>query len=160
MTEQSGERTGESAAVHRVPEESCVFCEICAGRATAHIVRENDLALALLDINPLARGHCLVIPRRHVPWWHQMTGEETTSVFSLARETADRIMTAFKPEFVAMYIRGRRIPHVHVFLVPTNRGEPFDRHFNALEGFQEAATTLSQLRDPAVLADARRQLGG
>jgi histidine triad (HIT) family protein len=135
-----------------------VFCDILAGRTPGFIVHQNELAVALLDIHPLARGHCLVIPRRHVPWWHEMSPEETCAVFHLARETAARIMAAFKPEFVAMYVRGRRVPHTHVFLVPTNKGEPFDRHFNALEGFQEAAEVLAGLRDPKQLDDVKRRL--
>ena len=44
-------------------EAKCVFCEIAAGRAPAHIVHQNDLSLAILDIHPYTKGHCLVIPR-------------------------------------------------------------------------------------------------
>ncbi|MBN1945492.1 MAG: HIT domain-containing protein [Bradymonadales bacterium] len=137
---------------------SCVFCDILAGKEPGFIVHENELAVALLDINPLARGHCLVLPRRHVPWWHDMSAEETAAVFQLAREVAERIMASLKPEFVAMYVRGRRIPHTHVFLVPTNQGEPFDRHFNALEGFQEAAQSLASLGNPEQLDLVWQQL--
>ena len=136
----------------------CVFCDILAGRAPGLIVRQNDLAVSLLDINPLAAGHCLVVPRRHVAWWHEMSPEETSALFTLARETSERIMAAFRPDFVAMYARGRRIPHTHVFLVPTSKGDPLDRHFNALEGFQEAAADLAALRDPAALEDVKRRL--
>jgi histidine triad (HIT) family protein len=131
----------------------CVFCEILAGRAPGRVVRENEQAVAVLDIQPYARGHCLVIPRRHVPWWHDLTAEENAALFDLARETAGTIMRAFQPEFVAMYVRGRRIPHTHVFLVPTNKGEPFDRHFNALEGFQEGAKAMARLQEPAAMEE-------
>ncbi len=48
--------------------QKCVFCDIVAGTTLAHIVHEDALSLALLDINPLAEGHCLIIPKRHVPW--------------------------------------------------------------------------------------------
>ena len=138
--------------------DGCVFCDIVAGRSPGFIVGQNELAMALLDINPLATGHCLVIPRRHVPWWHDMSREETRAVFDLAREISERIVAAFEPEFVAMYVRGRRIPHTHVFLVPTSKGDPLDRHFNALEGFQEAAEALASLRDPKHLDEVKRRL--
>jgi hypothetical protein len=49
---------------------ACVFCEIVAGRAPAHRVGENDGALAILDISPYARGHTLVLSKRHVPLWY------------------------------------------------------------------------------------------
>jgi histidine triad (HIT) family protein len=133
------------------PIENCVFCRILEGKAPGYLVGENAQAVALLDIQPHARGHCLVIPRRHVPWWHDLSAEETVGLFALAQETAQKIMEVFKPEFVSLYARGRRVPHTHIFLVPTNKGEPFDRYFNALEGFQEAAQSLANLREPAEL---------
>jgi histidine triad (HIT) family protein len=129
----------------------CVFCRIASNSAPAQLVLENELSLSVLDINPLAQGHCLVIPRRHVPWWHQLSPEETTSLFSLAKDTAERIMKALSPEFVTMYARGRRIPHTHIFLIPTYKGDPTDRHFNALEGFQEQASALASLREERAL---------
>jgi histidine triad (HIT) family protein len=136
----------------------CIFCDIAAGAAPAHVVDRNDVALAILDINPLARGHCLVIPRRHVPWWHDLSPAELDGVFRLAQETARRMMRVLKPEFVAMYLRGRRIPHTHVFLVPTGKGDPVDRFFNALEGFQEGAVGLAALHDGRSLAEAAELL--
>ncbi len=137
---------------------ACIFCDIIAHKAPGYRVGENEHAVAILDIQPYARGHCLVLPRRHVPWWHDLSAEETASLFELARGTAQKIMRAFRPEFVSLYARGRRIPHTHIFLVPTNQGEPFDRHFNALEGFQEGARNLARLQDPAELAGALRRL--
>jgi len=133
-------------------KSDCVFCRIASSGAPAQIICENELSLSMLDINPLAQGHCLLIPRRHVPWWHQLTVEETTSLFNLARDTAERIMKALSPEFVTMYARGRRIPHTHLFLIPTYKGDPTDRHFNALEGFQEQASNLASLRDSGALS--------
>jgi histidine triad (HIT) family protein len=125
---------------------SCIFCRIAVGETNAHIVHEDELSMAILDINPLAKGHCLVIPKRHVPWWHDLTEEETSSLFSTARIVARKIMQAFSPDFVCMYARGRRIRHTHIFLVPTYKGDPLDRFFNALEGFQEAPPELMGLR--------------
>ncbi len=93
-----------------MPEEKCVFCDIIARKAPAHIVYEDDLSLGLLDINPLAEGHCLIIPKRHVPWWHDLTVEETESLFRVAKVVAGKIMQTFLPGFVCMYARGRRIP--------------------------------------------------
>jgi histidine triad (HIT) family protein len=140
--------------------DDCVFCRILAGEAPGHLVAGNDLAVALLDINPLGRGHCLVIPRRHVPWWHHLDSAETAAVFDLARRVSARLVEVFAPDFVALYARGRRIPHTHVFLVPTCAGDPVDRHFNALEGWQEGAAALAALRDPDALAATARLLRG
>ncbi len=124
----------------------CVFCEIVAGRAPAHVVAEDELSLCLLDINPFTEGHCLVVSKRHVPWWHDLTEPETVSLFLMAKRVANRLSGAFAPDFVCLYARGRRVPHTHVFLVPTSKGDVLDGFFNALEKFQESPPRLAALR--------------
>ena len=138
--------------------DGCIFCKIVAGQAEAYRVYEDELSLAILDINPFSRGHCLVIPRRHVPWWHDLAREEVESLFRVARTVADKIMKAYSPDFVAMYARGRRIPHTHIFLVPTYKGDPLDRFFNALEGFQEAPPDLTKLREKSCMHETAERL--
>lgn len=138
--------------------DSCIFCKIVAGQADAYKIYEDELSMAILDINPFSRGHCLVIPRRHVPWWHDLSEKEVESLFRTARTVADKIMKAYSPDFVAMYARGRRIPHTHIFLVPTYKGDPLDRFFNALEGFQEAPPTLTRLRDKSSMQETAESL--
>ena len=141
-----------------MPATGCVFCDIVAGRSPAEVGREDDLSLCLLDIQPLTRGHCLVIPRRHVPWWHELSAEENASLFRLAHTVANRMMARLRPEFVCLYSRGRRVPHTHLFLVPTFAGDVVDRHFNALERAQESAAELAPLRGPEAMREALRLL--
>ncbi|PKN60048.1 MAG: HIT family protein, partial [Deltaproteobacteria bacterium HGW-Deltaproteobacteria-11] len=100
------------------------------------------------------KGHCLVISRRHVPWWHELTDEENASLFKLAKDVAGRMMDKFKPDFVFLYARGRRIPHTHLFLIPTYSGDVLDRFFNALENFQESPQMLVKLQEPDAMAEA------
>ncbi|OPY46364.1 MAG: hypothetical protein A4E47_00611 [Methanosaeta sp. PtaU1.Bin028] len=99
-----------------------------------------------------------MIPRRHVQFWHDLSAEEAASLFQVAQETARRIKQAYRPDFVAMYARGRRIPHTHIFLVPTFGGDPLDRFFNTLEGFQEQTTRLADIRSQKSLDEAWQRL--
>lgn len=140
--------------------QTCVFCDIVAGRAPAERVGENERALAILDIHPFAAGHTLVLSKRHVPWWHDLTSEETADVFALAREVAGRLRRAFDPEFVAMYARGRRIPHTHIFLVPTVGGDVLDKFYNGLEKVQETSEELAALRTASARREAARRIKG
>lgn len=140
--------------------QACAFCEIVARRAPAHVVDEDELSLCLLDINPLAEGHCLVVSKRHVPWWHDLGDEEVVSLFRMAQRVAHRLRDAFSPEFVCLYARGRRIPHTHVFLVPTSKGDVLDGVFNALERFQESPRELAALRDGNRLAQTADTIRG
>jgi histidine triad (HIT) family protein len=139
-------------------QRSCVFCDIVAGKAPSYKIAEDALSLCILDINPFTEGHCLVITKRHVVWWHEMTEEETASLYNLARRTASRMMETFKPDFVCQYARGRRIPHTHLFLIPSYSGDPLDRFFNALEGFQESPRRLVALTEAASLGQAAAKL--
>ncbi len=136
----------------------CVFCEIVAGRSPAHRVFENDNALVILDIQPLAEGHCLVLSKRHVPFWHALSPDETRSLFEAAHAAANTMVRRFDPDFVCLYARGRRIPHTHLLLVPTSSGDVLDRFFNTLERFQESPAELAALRHPEALSAAARAL--
>ena len=135
-------------------KDTCVFCDIVAGKAEAYKVFEDDKSLCILDINPYTKGHCLVISKRHVPWWHNLEEDEVLSLFRVARTVARKMMTALSPEFVCMYARGRRIPHTHIFLTPTVKDDVLDRFFNALERFQESPPNLMRLRDKDQLKEA------
>jgi len=139
---------------------NCVFCEIVAGRAPAHRVAENERAVAILDISPYAPGHTLVLSKRHEPFWHDLTAREAADVFALAHRIARKQKAAFAPEFVCLMARGRRIPHTHVFLVPTAPGDVLDRYFNGLEKVQEGSEELAPLRRHASRETAARTLRG
>ncbi|MDD4162401.1 MAG: HIT family protein [Methanothrix sp.] len=134
-------------------KEPCIFCDIVAEREHSHKIYEDDLTLCILDINPFSKGHCLVIPKRHVPWWHELTSEENTSLFKVGGIVARKMMISLDPDFVCMYARGRRIAHTHIFLVPTYSGDVLDRFFNALELFQESPPMLAALRENRSMQD-------
>jgi len=138
--------------------ETCAFCDIVAGRAEAYKIFEDDKSLCILDINPYTKGHSLVISKRHVPWWHDLEEDEMLSLFRVARTVARKMMTALSPEFVCMYARGRRIPHTHIFLIPTVKGDVLDRFFNALEKFQESPVHLAQLKEKERMMEAMELL--
>ena len=139
-------------------EPDCIFCKIAAHQAPAHWVYEDAQAFAILDINPLSRGHCLVLPKRHVPYWYEMTAEETASVFNAARIVANRMIETLGCELVTTYARGRRIPHTHIFLVPTFGGDLLDRYFNTLERIQESPPDLARLRENQAMEETARIL--
>ncbi|MGD0274496.1 MAG: HIT family protein [Syntrophales bacterium] len=132
----------------------CVFCDIVAGKAQSYKVYEDELSLCILDIHPYTKGHCLVLSKRHVPWWHELTDDENESLFKIAKIVANQMMDKLKPDFVFLYARGRRIPHTHLFLIPTYSGDVLDRFFNALENFQESPEMLAKLKQPGAMSEA------
>ncbi len=139
-------------------KNGCIFCDIIEDKAPCCKIYEDEFSLAILDINPFSKGHCLVIPKRHVPWWHELSPEENASLFGVAKIVAEKMMKALTPDFVCMYARGRRIPHTHIFLVPTYSGDVLDRFFNALELFQESPPALTALREKNSLEETAKLL--
>jgi histidine triad (HIT) family protein len=151
-------RSGRMRNMVESTKNGCIFCDIVNGTAPGSRIYEDELSLAILDINPFSKGHCLVIPKRHVPWWHELTPEENASLFRVAQIVAKKMMKALQPDFVCMYARGRRIPHTHIFLVPTYQGDVLDRFFNALELFQESPPVLAALREEKSMEDVAKRL--
>jgi histidine triad (HIT) family protein len=139
-------------------KSDCVFCDIIAGKAKAYKIYEDELSICILDIHPYTKGHCLVLSKRHVPWWHELTDEENTSLFKVAKIVSNKMMETFKPDFIFLYARGRRIPHTHLFLIPTYSGDVLDRFFNALENFQESPQMLAKLKEPLEMEEAAKLL--
>ena len=85
-------------------EKRCIFCQIVAGDAPCYRIYEDELSLAILDVNPFSRGHCLVIPKRHVPWWHELTDDENASLFKVAKVVAEKMMTVLAPDLRIMML--------------------------------------------------------
>ncbi len=102
---------------------NCVFCQIVAGKLKAWKIFENDTAIAILDTNPAAEGHCLVVPKRHVRFWHDLSDADTATTFSVAKTVAKRIKEVFKPDFVCIFVRGGRVSHAHIVLFPSHEGD-------------------------------------
>jgi histidine triad (HIT) family protein len=99
---------------------SGLFMKIIQGEIPAHKVEENEYALAFLDINPLAFGHVLVIPKVEVDAMFEVPEPYYTAVWTMARRLAPAIQGAFPCRKVGMAVIGLEVPHAHLHLVPMN----------------------------------------
>lgn len=84
----------------------CTFCRIVEGEEECFDVYEDGEVLAFLDINPISKGQCLVIPKRHVTWFYDMRDDELGSLFEASKEVANRSREAFDVEHVSLFLRG------------------------------------------------------
>ncbi|MEO0073608.1 MAG: HIT domain-containing protein [candidate division WOR-3 bacterium] len=100
---------------------TCPFCDIVAGRARARRVYEDDNTLAFLDIHPVSPGHCLVISKRHVQWFTDIEPEDGLAgpFLKACYVVARKVKHALNCRYVTMLIRGTRVPHLHMLIVPT-----------------------------------------
>lgn len=107
----------------------CVFCRIAAGEAPATKVYEDDTLCAFLDIRPIARGHTLIIPRRHATELADLDAELGAHIFraghrlalairrsGLAADGANLVLNDGKAAF-------QTVPHVHLHVIPRRHGD-------------------------------------
>jgi histidine triad (HIT) family protein len=131
---------------------SCVFCRIVAGDTPAHVVLDDEVALAFLDARPLFPGHTLLVPRAHHETLVDLPTELVEPVFARARRLAGPMQHTLRAtgSYVAVNNRvSESVPHLHVHVVPR-------RPKDGLRGFfwprtryaddTEAAAVASRLR--------------
>ena len=95
-----------------------IFSKIAAGEIPSYKCAENEEFYAFLDINPVVRGHVLVIPRREVDYIFDMDDDETARYFCFAKRVAKAIKEAFPCKKVGMSVFGLEVPHAHIHLMP------------------------------------------
>lgn len=95
-----------------------IFSKIAAGEIPSYKCAENDKFYAFLDINPLAKGHTLVIPRREVDYFFDMDDDEIAEMTVFAKRVAAAIKKAFPCRKVGMAVLGLEVAHAHIHLVP------------------------------------------
>ena len=101
-----------------------IFSKIAAGEIPSYKCAENDKFYAFLDINPLVKGHTLVIPRREVDYIFDMDDDEIAEFQVFAKKVAKAIKSAFPCKKVAQVVLGLEVPHAHIHLIPMqNEGD-------------------------------------
>ena len=97
-----------------------IFSKIAAGEIPSYKCAENDKFYAFLDINPVAKGHTLVIPRREVDYIFDMDDDEIGEYQQFAKRVAVALKKAFPCKKVAQVVLGLEVPHAHIHLIPMN----------------------------------------
>lgn len=97
-----------------------IFSKIVAGEIPCYKVAENDKFFAFLDINPLAKGHTLVIPKREVDYYFDLEDEEIAEMNVFAKRIAEKLKSVTGCKKVAVVVMGLEVPHAHIHLIPMN----------------------------------------
>lgn len=106
-----------------------IFAKIAAGEIPSYKCAANDEFYAFLDINPMVKGHTLVIPRREVDYIFDMTDDEIARFQVFAKKVAMAIKAAFPCVKVGEAVLGLEVPHAHIHLVPMQSEK--DMNFSA-----------------------------
>lgn len=95
-----------------------IFSKIVAGEIPCYKVAENDQFFAFLDINPLKKGHTLVIPKKEVDYIFDLDAQELGDMHMFAQQVAIAIKKAIPCQRIGVAVLGMEVPHAHIHLVP------------------------------------------
>lgn len=98
-----------------------IFSRIVAGEIPCYKVAENDKYFAFLDINPVAPGHTLVIPKHEVDYVFDLDDEEYEGLMQFAKKVAKALKATMPCKRIGVAVMGLEVPHTHIHLVPINK---------------------------------------
>lgn len=98
-----------------------IFSKIVAGEIPSYKIAEDDKHYAFLDINPVAPGHTLVIPKKEVSYLFDLSDEEYTALQLFAKKVALAMKKALPCERIGVTVIGLEVPHAHIHLVPITK---------------------------------------
>ncbi len=122
-----------------------IFSRIIAGEIPCYKVAEDDRHIAFLDVNPVAPGHTLVVPKREESYIFDLSDEELAALNIFAKKVAKGLAKAVPCKRVGVTVIGLEVPHAHIHLIPINKEADmsFNKERPALEAVEMTAIAAS-----------------
>ncbi|MBN1157690.1 HIT family protein [Candidatus Woesearchaeota archaeon] len=121
--------------------EDCIFCKIATGKIPCAKLHESKEILAFLDIAPANKGHCLVIPKKHLETITEIPDALLSKMITAVKELTARIDRALKPDGFNIINNnkkpaGQLVPHFHIHVIPRfiNDGQEITWKANTFDG--------------------------
>ena len=129
-------------------KRDAIFSRIIAGEIPSYKVAEDENYYAFLDINPLTKGHTLVVPKQEVDYIFDLDDRTLAGMMIFAKQVAARIKREIACARVAVVVLGMEVPHAHIHLIPIQSENDVDFHREKLrltpEEFREIAEKLAR----------------
>ena len=103
-------------------EKNCIFCKFASGEIVPEKIWEDEEYLAFLDQNPINPGHTLLIPKKHTNYLFYLNDREYAKLMLNAKKIAELLKDKMKCRRVGLAVEGFFVPHVHIHIVPLNKG--------------------------------------
>jgi len=101
-----------------------IFSKIVKGEIPCYKIAEDEQFFAFLDINPVMKGHTLVIPKRETDYLFSLSDEEIAAMMVFAKKVAKAIEKAVPCKRIGLAVIGLEVPHAHIHLIPiTQEGD-------------------------------------
>lgn len=125
-----------------------IFSRIIAGEIPCYKVAEDNDFFAFLDINPLTKGHTLIVPKKEVDYLFDLDDETLSGMILFAKQIAVKIKAKIPCNRVAVVVLGLEVPHAHIHLIPIQSENDVDFHREKLkftpEEFREIAAQIAE----------------
>lgn len=124
-----------------------IFTRIVRGEIPSYKVAEDERFFAFLDINPLTKGHTLVIPKQETDYLFDLDDRTLADMIVFAKRIARKLKEKIECKRVAVVVLGLEVPHAHIHLIPIQDEKDVDFHKEKLklspEEFRAIADTIN-----------------
>jgi len=121
-----------------------IFSRIIAGEIPCYKVAEDQNNFAFLDINPVAPGHVLVVPKKEVDYLFDLGDEDYASLQMFAKQVAAAVKVAMPCVRVGVAVMGLEVPHAHIHLIPINEEKDMNFFKEKVQLPQEEMACIAQ----------------
>lgn len=121
-----------------------IFTRIIQGEIPCYKVAEDDKYFAFMDINPVAKGHTLVIPKVEIDNLFDLDDDTLAGLTLFAKQIARKIQDYTQCKKVAMVVLGLEVPHAHIHLIPMNNEADVDFKREKLKLSEEEFKAIAQ----------------
>jgi histidine triad (HIT) family protein len=137
---------------------SSIFTRILAGEMPGHFVWKDELCFAILTIQPIRRGHVIVIPNAEIDHWDDVPPETAAHIMQVSQHVAKAIKQVEPCVRVGLMVVGLEVPHTHLHVMPIDRTADMDfanASAASRDELQETATALRAVLQAAGHAQAK-----
>lgn len=124
-----------------------IFSRIIAGEIPCYKIAENDKFFAFLDINPVAPGHTLIVPKKENDYIFNIDDDDFQTMHLFAKRVATGLKEAMPCKRIGVAVIGLEVPHAHIHLIPITTEADMDFHHKLTlpaEQMQEIAAKVSE----------------
>lgn len=127
--------------------ESCLVCQIAAGRIPSKKIYEDDLSLAVLDVNGANPGHCFVFPKNHYPIIEQVPDAEIGKLFQVSNKISTAIFESLGAQGTNIFVAngvpaGQTVAHFTINIIPRNENDGINLQWQPKQLSEEEMSTV------------------
>lgn len=114
--------------IKEMQKQQCIFCQIIEGKVASKKIYEDDVCIAILDINPANPGHVLLLPKEHHSIMPLVSERETSHLFMVAKRISQVLLSVLKADGTNIFVAngtvaGQRAPHVMIHIIPRKNND-------------------------------------